>query len=97
MVVVGVFLAARAYRYAVTVADRTAALTAVSIIVVYLVYCYGDLGLGTWASVFMVAPAFAIVSKLAVTTGAWPSRAGAPVARAQVSPERERDLSPIRV
>jgi hypothetical protein len=74
MVVVGLFLAARAYRHAVSGDDQTAALSAVSIIVVYLVYCYGDLGLGTWASVFIVAPAFAIVSKLAVSTGAWPSR-----------------------
>jgi hypothetical protein len=77
MVVVGLFLAARAYRHAVTVDDRTAALAAVSIIVVYLVYCYGDLGLGTWTSVFTVAPAFAIAGRLAVTTGAWPSRAAA--------------------
>jgi O-antigen ligase len=74
MIVVGLFLAARAYRHAVSVDDRTAALAAVSIVVVYLVYCYGDLGLGTWASVFIVAPAFAIASKLAVSTGAWPSR-----------------------
>jgi hypothetical protein len=74
VIVVGLFFAARAYRHAVTVDDRTAALTAVSIIVVYLVHCYGDLGLGTWTSVFTVAPAFAIASKLAVTTGAWPSR-----------------------
>jgi|HubBroStandDraft_1064217.scaffolds.fasta_scaffold00517_11 O-antigen ligase len=74
MIVVGLFLAARAYRHAVSVDDRTAALAAVSSIVVYLVYCYGDLGLGTWASVFIVAPAFAIASKLAVSTGAWPSR-----------------------
>jgi hypothetical protein len=73
MLVVGFFLAARAYRYAVTVEDRTIALTAVSLLVVYLVYCYGDLGLGTWTSVFTVAPALAIASKLAVTTGAWPS------------------------
>jgi O-antigen ligase len=74
MIVVGLFLAARAYRHALSVDDRTAALAAVSIVVVYLVYCYGDLGLGTWASVFIVAPAFAIASKLAVSTGAWPSR-----------------------
>ena len=73
MLVVGFFLAARAYRHAVTVDDRTVALTAVSLLVVYLVYCYGDLGLGTWTSVFTVAPALAIASKLAVTTGAWPS------------------------
>lgn len=85
MLVVGIFLAARAYRHAATFDDRTAALTAVSILVVYLVYCYGDLGLGTWTSVFTVAPAFAIASKLAVTTGAWPSRVLAPSAAVQPS------------
>jgi hypothetical protein len=91
MVVVGLFVGARAYRYAVTVEDRTAALTAVSILVVYLVYCYGDLGLGTWTSVFTVAPAFAVANKLAVSTGAWPSRARPLWSRAQPSraPERE--------
>jgi O-antigen ligase len=78
ILVVGIFLAARAYRHATTAPDRTAALTSVSIIVVYLVYCYGDLGLGTWTSVFTVAPALAVASKLAVTTGAWPSRARRP-------------------
>jgi len=72
VLVVGFFLAARAQRHAVTVDDRTAALTVVAILVVYLVYCYGDLGLGTWTSVFLVAPALAIASRLAVTTGAWP-------------------------
>jgi O-antigen ligase len=75
LVIVALYLAARAYRHAVTVAARSTALTAVAIIVVYLVYCYGDLGLGTWTSVFLVAPAFAVASKLAVTTGAWPSMA----------------------
>jgi hypothetical protein len=50
---------------------RTVGLTAVSVIVVYLAYCYGDLGLGTWVSVFTVAPALAVASRLAVTTGAW--------------------------
>ena len=29
------------------------------------------MGLGTWISVFTVAPAFALASKLAVETGAW--------------------------
>jgi O-antigen ligase len=74
ILLVGVFLAVRAYRYSVNVDDRTVALTAVSVIVVYLAYCYGDLGLGTWTSVFTVAPALALASKLAVATGAWPDR-----------------------
>ena len=72
--VVGVFLAARAYRHAVSVDDRTVALTAIAIMVIYLAYCYGDLGLGNWTSVFTMAPALAIASRLAVNTGAWPSR-----------------------
>jgi O-antigen ligase len=75
MLVVGFFLAARAYRHAVTDDDRTVALTAVATLVIYLVYCYGDLGLGTWTSVFTVAPALALASRIAVTTGAWPSGA----------------------
>jgi O-antigen ligase len=74
MLVVGLFLGARAYRHARSVDDRTVALAAVSVVVVYLVYCYGDLGLGTWTSVFTVAPALAIASRLAITTGAWPSK-----------------------
>jgi O-Antigen ligase len=91
MLVVGVFLAARAYRHAVTVDDRTVALTAVSVLVVYLVYCYGDLGLGTWTSVFTVAPALAIASRLAVTTGAWPR--GAQTLRAPAQPAARQSVA----
>ena len=72
--VVGVYLAARAYRHAVSVEDRTVGLTAIAIMVMHFVYCYGDLGLGNWASVFTMAPALAVASTLAVNTGAWPSR-----------------------
>jgi O-antigen ligase len=75
MLVVGIYLAARACRHATRVDDRTVALTAASIMVVHFVYCYGDLGLGKWTSVFTVAPALAVASRLAVATGAWPSRA----------------------
>ena len=96
VIVVGLFLAARAYRHAVTVDDRTVTLTAVSTIVVYLVYCYGDLGLGTWTSVFMVAPAFAIASKLAVKTGAWPSRVPARQPVAEPARGADWDLYPSR-
>lgn len=78
MIVVGVFLAARAHAFAEHASDRTAALAALASIVVYLVHCYGDMGLGTWTSVFMVGPALAVSSQLAVETGAWPSRARDP-------------------
>ncbi len=70
----GVFFAVRAYRFSTTPRDRTAALATVGVVVVYLVHCYGDMGLGTWTSVFTVAPAFALVAKQAVATGAWPLR-----------------------
>lgn len=68
----GVFFAVRSYRFSTTARDRTAALTTVGVIVAYLVHCYGDMGLGTWTSVFTVAPALALVGKQAVATGAWP-------------------------
>jgi hypothetical protein len=98
VLVVGLFLAARAYRHAVTIDDRTVALTAVSVLVVYLVYCYGDLGLGTWTSVFLVAPALAIASRLAVITGAWPSRtrlAESPASKARVHEHDEQQVDGI--
>jgi len=68
------FFAVRVYRVAHLPRERAAALTTVGILVAYVVHCYGDLGLGTWTSVFTVGPALALVGKLAVTTGAWPAR-----------------------
>ena len=75
MLVVGLFLAARASMHAKTPSDRTHAIVACAAIVVYLVHCYGDMGLGTWTSVFLVGPAFAVASRLAAATGAWPTEA----------------------
>lgn len=94
MIVVGVYLAARAARFATKHADRTAAITAVAAIVVYLVHCYGDMGLGTWTSVFTVAPAFAVASHLAAAAGvrterareAVPAAAGASIAAPPIAP-----------
>jgi hypothetical protein len=75
VLVVAIFLAARASKHAEAPIDRAAAITACAGIVVYLVHCYGDMGLGTWTSVFTVGPAFAVGSHLAVATGAWPGEA----------------------
>jgi hypothetical protein len=72
--VVGAFFAARSYKLATRPIDRVAALASTMMLVIYLAHCYGDLGLGTWASVFLVASALSVVGKLALTTGAWPSR-----------------------
>jgi O-antigen ligase len=78
MLVVAVFLAARAARHATRPSDCAAAVAAVAAILVYIVHCYGDMGLGTWASVCTAGPALAFAGHLAVSTGAWPSGARAP-------------------
>ncbi len=72
--VVGAFFAARSYKLATRPIDRVAALASTLMFVIYLAHCYGDLGLGTWASVFLMAAALSVVGKLALTTGAWPSK-----------------------
>ena len=69
--VVGVYFAMRAYHATKAPMDRAAALTSLGVILVYLVHCYGDMGLGTWGGTFTVAPALAMAGKLAVATGAW--------------------------
>jgi O-antigen ligase len=74
LIVVGAFFAARTYKLATRPLDRAAALAATMMLAIYLAHCYGDLALGTWASVFLVAAALSVVGKLALTTGAWPSK-----------------------
>jgi hypothetical protein len=74
LVPLGIFFAVRSYRFSTHPADRTAALTTVGILIAYAVHCYGDMGLGTWTSVFTLSAALALVAKQAVATGAWPLR-----------------------
>lgn len=81
---VAIFFAARVYRLARGSGDRIAALATTGFIVVNLAHCYGDMGLGTWISVFTVAPALAVVGQLAVATGAWPGE------KKQAAPEHKR-------
>jgi O-Antigen ligase len=93
-IALGVFFAVRAYRFSTTPRDRSTALTTVGILIAYLVHCYGDMGLGTWTSVFTVGPALALVAKQAVATGAWPLRprrsSPAPAAPGQLTPRLAR-------
>jgi len=70
---VGVFLAARAHRFARTPAERAAALTVIAAVIVYLGQSYGDMGLVSWTATFTLAPALAVASRLATATGAWPA------------------------
>ena len=71
---VGMFFAIRCYRFATLPRDRVSALAAVGILVAYVVHCYGDMGLGTFTSVFTVSAVLALIAKQAVATGAWPLR-----------------------
>ena len=71
---VAIFFAARTYRKARGPGDRVGVLAGTAVVVVNLAHCYGDMGLGTWTSVFTVAPALAVIGQLAVATGAWPQK-----------------------
>lgn len=88
----GMFFAARAYRFSADPRDRVAALTTIGVLVAYMVHCYGDMGLGTWTSVFTVAPALALVGKIAVANGAWPRRVPASSRVAYAAPSGEDRL-----
>jgi hypothetical protein len=72
---VGAFVASRTYNFAKRPMDRVAALAALQMVMIYMNHCYGDLGLGTTTGVLLVAAALSVVGKLALTTGAWPSKA----------------------
>ena len=69
--IVGVFYAMRAYRRSKVGLERAAALLSITAILVYVMHCWGDLGLGTWCGVFTAASALAMAAKLAVPTGSW--------------------------
>jgi O-antigen ligase len=78
--VVGAFFAMRAYYAATSPIDRTAAIVSFGVVLVYLIQCWGDLGLGAPQGVFLVAAALAVAGKLAVATGAWSDKKGEPLA-----------------
>ncbi|MEI9941340.1 MAG: hypothetical protein WDO69_29325 [Pseudomonadota bacterium] len=71
--VIGVYFAIRAYHAASSPVDKTAALVCFAGLLIHFVQCYGDMGLGSWSAVFMVAPSLAMAGKLAVANGQWPS------------------------
>jgi hypothetical protein len=76
--VVGVYFAMRTYKGSTDRRLRAAALVCFGTVLIYLVQCWGDLGLGTWIGVFTVAPALAIAGKIAVAAGEWgPKRSSA--------------------
>jgi O-antigen ligase len=69
--VAGVYFGIRAYHHSKAPLDKAAALVCFGTILIYYVQCFGDLGLGTFTGVFLIAPSLAIAGKLAVKSGAW--------------------------
>ncbi|MEO8980808.1 MAG: O-antigen ligase family protein [Polyangiaceae bacterium] len=82
----GVYCGMRAYRRIQSPEGKAAALFSFGAIQIYYIQCYGDMGLGSWTGVFIVAPALATAAKLAVSSGAWRN---ADVTPAQVRAPRE--------
>lgn len=68
----GVFFAARSYRFAADHEDRTIAFWCISSIAIFLVQAYGDMGTQSWMGPSTAAMAVAMAGKLAVAMGAWP-------------------------
>jgi hypothetical protein len=67
----GIYFAIRAYHHCKDPLQKAAGLASFGAILVYYLQCFGDMGLGSWTGVFLVAPAMAIGSKLTVAAGAW--------------------------
>lgn len=67
----GIYFAIRAYHNSKDALQRSAALASFGAILVYYLQCFGDMGLGSWTGVYLVAPALAVGSKLTVINGAW--------------------------
>lgn len=72
-IVVGVFLAMRAFRRATQPVDQVAAFTCVFMFIAHLNQCFGDMGTRTYFGSMGCALALAVASKLAVRLGAWPA------------------------
>jgi hypothetical protein len=88
----GVYFGVRAYRFAQTPMQSAVALVCFGSVLIYMVQCYADLGLGVPTAFYMVSPAFAIAGQLALKNGAWPAKAAPkpaarPAARVPHRPE----------
>jgi hypothetical protein len=66
------YFAMLGYRHAKSPVERVAAVICLGSVLIYLLQSYGDMGLGSWAGVFLMSSSIACAGKLAVTTGAWP-------------------------
>ncbi len=71
---IGIFLARRAYLFARTAGERSAAAMTICMMVTYMLQAWGDIGTQHLNSTLTLAVALAMSAKLAVSTGAVPRR-----------------------
>ena len=89
---VGIFFTVRAYHWSRTPLERVTALGAAAVQVCYVAQGYGDLGFGSWGSIFTVATSYALIGKICVANRAWGSRR----ALQEAAEEEERSAFPVR-
>jgi len=85
----GVFFALRAYRFSNVPLEKAAALVSFASILIYYIQCFGDMGLGTFTGVFLVAPSLTVGSKLAVKSGGWLATGVVPQAAPSIRAETQ--------
>lgn len=95
----GFYFAIRAYHNAKEPSHRAGALVSFGAILIYMIQCWGDMGIGTWTGVFTVGPSLALAGKLLVASGDWTPQKKAAVGfvpqaqRASTSPSNNSKTS----
>jgi len=74
IIIVTLFLAARAHARAISPHQGMAAAAAIGCIGSYGIHLWADIGFSEAPTIFLVGLAIAVTSQLAVSTGAWPAR-----------------------
>jgi hypothetical protein len=90
----GIYFGIRAYHFCKEPLEKAAALASFGSVLIYYLQCFGDMGLGSWTGVYIVAPSLAIACKLAVKSGSWelPTSARSPKMAASSPPQQGSDF-----
>lgn len=90
VLVVGVYFAARSFRFARSPFEQTACVSVIAVVFGYLVQCWGDMGSQSWISVWLMGAMLGTAGKLATATGAWPEQV-----RLFSKPAMYRTIAPV--
>ena len=67
--------------------ERVVSIMAVGSVMIYMVQCFGDIGLGAWPGVYIMATTMSMAGKLTVANGAWVKPRQAPATGEPKAPE----------